>query len=151
MDVSPAGAGSIQINQTAVASYPADSTFASGMSVSLEAVPALGYHFDSWEGDLSGTTNPASISMTCNKRVIARFSRTMHAVTIRVKGGGSTTPAAGVYSYAEGTVLDITATPGRGWLFDSWIGGVSNSKSAKITLTIEDDKNLIANFSQKVH
>ncbi|MFC1994888.1 hypothetical protein ACFLVK_00585 [Chloroflexota bacterium] len=91
MDVSPAGAGSIQINQTAVASYPADSTFASGKSVSLEAVPALGYHFDSWEGDLSGTTNPASISMTCNKRVIARFSRTMHginymAVNVHCKG-----------------------------------------------------------------
>ena len=88
MDVSPVGAGTIQVNQTAPASYPTDSTFSSGESVRLEAVPTSGYHFDSWEGDLSGSANPTTIAMTCNKRVIAKFSKTMHTVTIGIKGSG---------------------------------------------------------------
>lgn len=153
MDVSPVGAGTIQVNQTAPASYPTDSTFSSGESVRLEAVPTSGYHFDSWEGDLSGSANPTTIAMTCNKRVIAKFSKTMHTVTIRIKGSGSTSPTEGVYSYAEGTVIDITATatPDTGWLFDSWTGTVANPGSANITLTIDADKNVVANFAQKVH
>lgn len=75
MDVSPVSTGTVQLNQTTPLSYPTESTFDSGESVRLEAVPAPGYQFDSWDGDLSDTTNPISISMTCNNRVIAKFSQ----------------------------------------------------------------------------
>ena len=33
----------------------------------LTAVAAAGYRFDHWTGDLTGSTNPASISMTANR------------------------------------------------------------------------------------
>ncbi|MFC2060676.1 hypothetical protein ACFLTZ_06295 [Chloroflexota bacterium] len=151
MDVSPVGAGTIQLNQAAPASYTIDSTFDSGESVRLEAVPASGYHFDSWSGDLPGATNPTTIAMTCNKRVIANFSKIMHTITIGVKGSGSTSPVGGSYSYAEGTVVDIIATPHKGWLFERWTGDVTNPDSATTTVTLDADNNLVANFSRKAH
>ena len=42
----------------------------------LTAVAAAGYRFDHWTGDLTGSTNPASISMTANRSVTAVFIQT---------------------------------------------------------------------------
>ncbi len=53
---------------------PAGATFAAGSSVSVEARPAVGWHFDHWEGDLTGTGNPAQITMDANKSVVAVFA-----------------------------------------------------------------------------
>jgi hypothetical protein len=151
VDISPAGTGTIQLNQTTPAAYPNNSTFGSGESVRLEAVPNSGYRFVGWSGAFSGNDNPTTISMTCNKKVIANFSKIMHILTIRVKGSGSTSPADGIYNYAEGAVVNITARPDKGWVFSDWTGDVANPDSATTTLTLEADKTLVANFSQKVH
>lgn len=65
--------GSVIVNQAAPSSEPATYTFKSGTHVRLEAVPASGYLFDSWSGDLSGKANPATIVMDCNKSITANF------------------------------------------------------------------------------
>ena len=75
MDVSPGGGGIVKIDQTAPSSFPNTYDFESGTSVPLEAVPAPGYTFDNWSGDLSGTANPATIVIDCNKRITANFSQ----------------------------------------------------------------------------
>ena len=48
-------------------------TFASGTNVTVTAVPDSGYKFTGWEGDLSGTTNPASITVDAVKSITANF------------------------------------------------------------------------------
>ncbi len=73
MDVSQGG--SVIVNQTAPSSYPAIYTFEDGSEIRLEAVPAAGYQFESWSGDLAGTANPETIVIDCNKSVTASFSR----------------------------------------------------------------------------
>jgi len=149
VDVSPSGGGTIEINQTAPSSYPMTSTFKNGVSVRLEAVPASGYRFDNWSGDLSGSnTNPTTIVMSCSKNITANFSQIMHTLTMQVSNSGSTTPEAGTYSYSEGTAVNITATPDNGWQFDSWTGDVADPDLATTTVTIDSDKTLAANFSQ---
>ena len=148
MDVSPGNSGVIQINQSASSSYPFTSTSSSGEAVSLEAVPAPGYRFDNWNGDLAGTNNPTTLVISCNKKITANFSRIMHNLAVQVIGSGSTTPAGGNHSYGEGTVVDITATPDSGWQFDSWTGAVADVDSANTTVTIDSDKTVSANFSQ---
>ena len=72
MDVSPGGI--VTVNQTAPSSYPSIHTFKSGTLVGLEAVPAFAYRFNNWSGDLSGTTNPTTIVIDCNKNIAANFS-----------------------------------------------------------------------------
>jgi len=42
--------------------------------VTVTAVPAAGWQFDGWSGDLSGTANPTTITMNANKSVTANFS-----------------------------------------------------------------------------
>ncbi len=74
MNVSPAGGGDIQIDGLTPVAYPASFQYAKGFGVVLEAVPASGYHFTGWSGDLSGSTSPATLAMTCDKSVTASFS-----------------------------------------------------------------------------
>ena len=74
MDVSPSNGGTVEIGEATPSFYPTTSTFASGASVLLEAVPATGYRFSHWGGDLSGADNPTTIVMDCNKKITTNFS-----------------------------------------------------------------------------
>jgi uncharacterized repeat protein (TIGR02543 family) len=57
-----------------VAKDPDQATYTYGTVVQLTATGATGFHFTSWSGDLTGTTNPASITMDGNKTVTAGFA-----------------------------------------------------------------------------
>ncbi|MCM8797384.1 MAG: cohesin domain-containing protein, partial [Candidatus Omnitrophica bacterium] len=52
---------------------PDRASYASGDIVTLTAESNSGYRFDSWSEDLTGNTNPASITMDGNKTVTANF------------------------------------------------------------------------------
>ncbi len=56
-----------------VARTPDWDTYDAGMTVRLVALPASGWRFDRWEGDLSGGANPATISMDRDRAVHAVF------------------------------------------------------------------------------
>jgi len=146
VDVSPSSGGTVKVDQTVASSYPAVYPFRNGTNVRLEAVPASGYLFNDWSGDLSHTTNPTTIVIDCDKRIIANFSQMM-TLTMAVSGTGSTNPAPGTYDYREGTVVSIEATTDTGWQFDSWTGDVSDTSSAVTTVTMDSDKTITANFS----
>ena len=148
MDVSPGDGGTVEVDQTASSSYPASFSINSGVSVHLEALPASGYRFDNWSGDLSDTANPTTIVINCNKTVTAEFSRITHTLTIKTNGSGSTTPAVGNHEYTERAVVDITAIPDSGWQFDGWSGDVADAGSANTKVTINSNKTVTAEFSQ---
>jgi hypothetical protein len=57
-----------------VSKTPNKADYTHGETVTLEAVPDVGYHFANWSGDLSGSTNPATITMNSDKSVTANFS-----------------------------------------------------------------------------
>ncbi len=57
-----------------VAMSPDQATHAHGTSVTLTATPATGYAFTGWSGALTGTANPASITMDADKTVTATFT-----------------------------------------------------------------------------
>ncbi len=147
MNVSPNGGGTIKVKHLVSSSYPATYNFSNGTKVHLEAVPASGYRFNNWSGDLPGTTNPTTIVINCNKSITASFSQIMYTLTVEVSGSGSTTPTGGAHEYSEGTVVSITATPDIGWQFDSWTGNVIVPNPATATLTMDSDKTITAKFS----
>jgi uncharacterized repeat protein (TIGR02543 family) len=147
VDVSSEG-GIVKVDQTALSSYPATSTFVSGTSVRLEAIPTSGYHFDGWGEDLSGTSNPVTITIDCNKMVTANFSLVTHTLTVQSNEGGFTTPTASSHNYSHGTTVNVIATPEEGWQFTGWTGDIIDPDSADIVLTIDTDKIITANFSR---
>jgi len=65
---STAGAGGT------VTKNPDLATYSHGTSVTLTATPNVGYSFAGWSGDLSGSTNPATITMDGNKTITATFT-----------------------------------------------------------------------------
>ena len=52
---------------------PRNGTFLEGQGVSISASPATNWVFDHWEGDLSGNSNPASVTFDGNKTITAIF------------------------------------------------------------------------------
>jgi len=67
VSINPVGMGTVTKDPNMTA-YP------SGQVVQLTANPITGWQFDHWGGDLSGSTNPTSITMNGNKTVIAEFT-----------------------------------------------------------------------------
>ncbi len=137
------GNGSITLN-------PTGGTYCEGTVVTLTATPDAGWQFDGWSGDLSGTQNPATITMNANKNVTATFSQLPvpdYTLTVNTVGQGSVTldPPGG--TYPEGTVVTLTATPDSGWKFDNWSGDLSGSTNPT-TITMDSDKTVTANFSE---
>lgn len=63
----------IAASNGSVSRSPAASPYADGTTVQLTPSPSTGYLFDHWEGDLSGSDDPASVTMDANKSVTAVF------------------------------------------------------------------------------
>lgn len=73
MSVSPASGGTVEIDGKSYTTYPATLTFSSAKSVVLVAVPAIGYTFKGWSGNIYTTANPSEITMTGTKNITANF------------------------------------------------------------------------------
>jgi hypothetical protein len=148
VNVSQSEGGAIKVEDETPPSYPYDFPYVNGTLVHVEAIPMAGYRFDSWSGDLSGNTNPATLLMTCNKIITANFVRITHTLTIIVSGNGTTDPAQGVYDCSEGATVVINAIAGDGWHFDSWTGNAINPNSANTSVVVNSDMTITANFAE---
>lgn len=58
-----------------VARSPDQTTYNSGSSVPVTAIPAPGWSFGGWSGDTNDGINPATIKMNSNKTVTATFTQ----------------------------------------------------------------------------
>ena len=68
-----------------------------------------------------------------------------YKLTIATTSGGSVSPDVGEYYYDAGTSVTVTATADDGYTFSKW-SGASSSTNAKITITMNNNKTLTANF-----
>jgi hypothetical protein len=132
------GSGSVTKN-------PNQSTYSYGTVVQLTAIPNAGWTFSSWSGNLSGSTNPNSITMNGNKSVTAHFTENQYTLTVMIDGVGSVTKNPNQASYSYGTVVTLTAIPGSGWIFSSWSGDLTGSQNPK-TITMNGNKVVTAHF-----
>jgi hypothetical protein len=126
---------------------PPGGVYNAGTSVQLAANAAPGWHFDHWEGALSGSANPATLLMDGNKSVTAVFVLNQYTLTTGVVGQGTVTlnPPGGVYTH--GTTVQLTAEAATGWHFDHWEGALSGTDNPA-TLFMDGDKSVTAFFAQ---
>jgi uncharacterized repeat protein (TIGR02543 family) len=142
LTINTVGSGSVALS-------PTGGTYDSGTAVTLTATPAIGFQFSGWSGDLSGTTNPATITMNANKSVTATFTQlppSQYTLTVNTNGSGSVAlnPTGGVYD--SGTVVTLTAAAASGFQFSEWSGDLSSSANPT-TITMNANKSVIANFT----
>ncbi len=140
LTVDVAGSGS-------VTKVPSATTYVSGTSVQLTAVPAAGWEFDAWSGDLTGTNNPATIVMNEDKSVMATFvALPTYSLDVEVVGEGSVAVDPVMAEYPEGTEVQLTATPATGWDFAGWSGDLTGMTNPA-TLMMNADTVVTATFT----
>lgn len=125
--------------------------------VTITANANDGWTFVNWIGsgvDAGAVDDPdaesTTITMDNDYEVTAVFARS-RTLTIEIVGSGSTTPSAGEHHYADGTEVEITATPASGWQFDGWgeeVDAIADSSAASTTITMNANYYITANFSE---
>ena len=144
LTVNITGSGSVTKN-------PDKALYNSGDVVQLTAVPAAGYTFTGWSGDLTGSTNPASLTMNSNKTVTATFTQqppAQYTLTVNITGSGSVTKNPDKALYNSGDVVQLTAVPAAGYTFTGWSGSLTGSTNPA-SLTMNSNKTVTATFTQQ--
>jgi uncharacterized repeat protein (TIGR02543 family) len=128
-----------------VAKNPDLELYPHGTSVQLTATPATGYHFESWSGDASGTSNPLTITMDSGRTITANFAINNYTLTVN-SSNGSVAMNPNQPTYTHGTQVELTASPAIGYHFVNWSGDGSGSANP-LTITMDDNKTVTANFA----
>ena len=124
-------------------------TYSYGDNVTVTATPNTGYTFKNWTENGNVVSNNTSYSFTIqdNRKFVANFSKKQ--VTVKLSSNpsdGGSTSGGGTYSYGDN--VTVTATPNTGYTFKNWTeNGNVVSTNSSYTFTIQNDRNLVANFS----
>jgi PKD repeat protein len=127
---------------------PDQTNYTFGAMVNLTADPDVGWNFSHWSGDLNSTDNPESIVINNSKIVVAHFIQNQYSLIINVEGSGSVTKDPDHQNYTYGTIVEVTAIPSSGWIFDHWSGDVNGTTNPEL-VNMTSDKVITAHFKQK--
>jgi uncharacterized repeat protein (TIGR02543 family) len=137
---------SVIANNGTVSMDPTGGTYIPDAIVTLTATPKTGYVFNGWSSDLTGSANPATITMDRNKSVTANFKAVNYTLaTSATNGTVSLSPVGG--SYIAGTQVTLTAKPNSGYVFVDWSGDLSGTENP-VKITVDANKNITANFKR---
>ena len=115
------------VGNGSLAVEPAGGVYEAGTVVTLTATPDPEWNFAGWSGDLSGLTNPITLTMDAPKTVTATFTIKQYSLDINTVGSGGVGRQPGVGPYDSGTVVTLTATADTHWEFAGWSGGLERS------------------------
>ncbi|MFC1848265.1 DUF1194 domain-containing protein [Chloroflexota bacterium] len=92
--------------------------------------------------------NAAEFETAISKKVPSAAELTHALIAGSDRGGSVTEPGEGIFTYSAGTVVNLTATPDTGWVFDYWTGNVADPSSATTTITMNNYKSVTAYFAR---
>ena len=143
---SPSGGGTVTPSGT--------NWYSSGQSVSVSATASSGYNFTGWSGDLSGSTNPTSVTMSGPKSITATFVAVVAVGSLSVtpstsltssgNQGGPFSPSSQTYTLQNtgGASINWTASKGQSWVT---LSAASGTLAAGVTTTVTVSINSNAN------
>jgi uncharacterized repeat protein (TIGR02543 family) len=140
LSTSVVGPGTIQQS-------PTGTSFVSGTSITLTAMPGANAVFTSWTGPCAGSTNPVcTFAISANTTASATFTQ-QFTLTTTVVGPGTIQQAPTGNSFASGTSITLTAVPNTGATFTSWAGACAGSTTAACAFTITANTTATATFT----
>jgi uncharacterized protein YkwD len=157
----PAEHGNLIVSSSAGGSVttPGEGTFTydAGTVVSMVAVPAAGFRFVNWTGDVDSIESveaaSTTITVTGNCSVTANFEhlapQQFDLATSSTAGGSVVVPGEGTFTYAAGTSVNLIATPTTGYEFVNWtgdVGTIDDANAPSTTITMSADYSIVANF-----
>ena len=133
-------------------------TYDEGTTVNLIAETEEGYRFVRWTGDVDTVANvnaaSTTITMQGDYTITANFAAPpiQYNLTISSTNGGSVTePGEDIFTYDEGTTVNLIAKTEEGYRFVRWTGDVNtigDVEAASTTITMEGDYTIAANFEE---
>ncbi|WP_165849379.1 InlB B-repeat-containing protein [Candidatus Cryosericum septentrionale] len=99
---------------SSIAKSPDQASYNHGASVQLTATPVTGWHFTGWSGSLTGSTNPATITMDANKTITATFAIDMYTIVASADLAGNISPSGNVM-VNHGASQSFSITPSTGY------------------------------------
>jgi hypothetical protein len=137
LTLTKSGNGSVKVNGDSH-TLPWSGQFSSDAQVQIEAIADNGWSFSNWSGDLTGSANPATITLTGKKNITANFNQNCNLVlTINISppGSGTVTKNPDKANYCNNEQVSLTAIPNAGYNFSSWSGADSVSgDTAQVTM-----------------
>jgi hypothetical protein len=130
-------------------------TCGKGVSVWLSAAPDKGCRFVKWEGNVTTIGNVTNaqtvVRVTGEYSITAKFEEIpKYHLTVNSTAGGSVhTPGQGTFTYNDGTVVNLVATPAGPYAFVNWTGDVSSIadvNAATTTINMSGNYSIRANF-----
>ena len=115
-----------------------------GSGTEVTAVPNTGYHFVSWSDGVL-TAARTDINVTADITVTASFALNAYTLTI-ISDHGTIEKAPDLPAYDHGASVVVTSTAATGYTFINWTGDVTSTDNP-LTLTMDGDKSLTANYS----
>jgi hypothetical protein len=142
-----------------VIASPERDRYPAGAVVALVADPAAGYGFSSWSGDLSGSQNPAALTMDEDKDVTATFFTvtTVKAQLMveRTGSGSGSVTGSGIdcgsdcsQNFAPGAQVVLTAHPAQSNIV-TW-SGCSSASGTQCSVTVVGVRTVTARFEKLV-
>ena len=125
---------------------PGNATFIQGTIVNIVAIPAVGWSFLGWSGDVSGSGN-TTVTMDGNMTVTATFVRNTYSVVVNVVGQGFVGRNA-TEPYVYGQAISLTAFPQEGWGFSYWTGGSLSGSANPAEIVMIGNVTVTATFVQ---
>ena len=129
-------------------------TYSDGTLVTLTATPSGASAFNGWSGDCSGTSTTCVVTMSQARDVTADFGPPTHPLAVSKAGSGTgvvTSDVAGINcgatcsaSFAEGTIVTLTAASSSGSAFSGWSGDCSGTGACTVTMSVA--RNVTATF-----
>lgn len=140
----PAAGGTVSLNPA-----QPQGGYDPGTVVTLTALANANYSFNNWNGDLTGNTNPATITMNANKNITANLNddSRMYELRVIIKPVDSGIVDLDPPNPIVGHIITLTARPNVGWIFVNWTGDLTGNTSPA-TLTMDVNKNVTANFAR---
>jgi hypothetical protein len=128
-------------------------TYDNGTVVDLVAESNEGYRFVEWTGDVGTIADvydaTTTITMTGDFSITAEFAWQYDLTTSSTGGGSVTEPGEGVFTYDEGTLVDLVAEAAEGYRFVEWtgdVGTIADVYDATTTITMNGDYSITAEF-----
>ena len=125
----------------------ADGYYDQGTVVQLTAAPSGGYGFASYTGDLSGTANPQSVTISVPKSVAANFASTsqLQVDAARVEfsfAAGTSAPFSRTVNLTSNAAsLTVTARTAEPWLT---VSPVTTTPPNSVVISLRDPRSLAA-------
>ncbi|MBV9180910.1 MAG: hypothetical protein JO356_06325, partial [Acidobacteria bacterium] len=154
LNVSVTGSGTVSSSPPGI-SCPSTcvASFNQGTSVTLTTAAGSGYNFAGFGGACNGASCQLVLGST--QSISANFTAASAQVTVAITGNGTVTstpagincPSTCTASFAGGTNVSLSATPGSGYSFSAFTGACSGS-SCQLALSNGQSASVGATFTQ---